>query len=459
MPDIFPVLHQATIPPNIAPLNFMLNDSCNSIEIELQTSEIFLVESFIGNKVKFSQKQWREILNQSSGDTLSITVYAIIDEVKHKYDPIHLYVAPEPIDDFLVYRLIMPGFQTWNEMGIYQRKLSTFDEKPILNSKVMPGTCMNCHSFAGKESEHMMLHLRENFGGTVIKTGDALKKVHTKTEQTFASAGFPYWHPSGKYIAFSINSVRQIFHAKGHVRAHALDMKSDMAIYNVEENDFFTSPVISSDESFEAFPCFSPDGETLYFVTAPAGELPRDQTEMKYSLVAVSFDPHTGRTGSRVDTLISARETGQSVSIPRVSPNGKLLLITQFDYGNFPAYNPEADLYLYNLETDDYYALDKVNSNDVESYHTWSSNSRWIVFSSRRRDGLYMDAWIAYIDEHGKGHTPFMLPQKDPEFLKHFMFSYNIPELVKSEVNLNPYDIAAVARKTEGEQAGYSISH
>ena len=94
---------------------------------------------------------------------------------------------------------------------------------------------MNCHTFRNNESDSWLLHLRENFGGTVIFTNGYLKKIQTKTPQTFGSAGFSYWHPSGKYIAFSVNKITQIFHGVGNVRAHALDMKSDMVIYDVEK--------------------------------------------------------------------------------------------------------------------------------------------------------------------------------------------------------------------------------
>lgn len=40
--------------------------------------------------------------------------------------------------------------------------------------------------------------------------------------------------------------------------------------------------------------------------------------------------------------------------------------------------------------------LKEVNSSDAESYHSWSSNSRWFVFSSRRDDGLYTRLYIAH---------------------------------------------------------------
>lgn len=458
-PEIFPDYDGVTVPYNIAPLNFELMDSCQALFVKISSAKGENNFSFRKKKVYFPEKKWKKILSENKGDTVFITIYSKKGDKWRKYNPIHFFVSKDSIDRMLVYRKIMPGYQTWNTMGIYERDLSNFKEKLVLNSEIMPGTCMNCHTFRNNEPDSWLLHLRENFGGTIIFTNDNLKKIQTKTPQTFGSAGFSYWHPSGKYIAFSINKITQIFHGVGKVRAHALDMKSDMVIYDVEKNSFFTSPLINSPDAFEAFPCFSPNGKTLYYVSSPAGELPQDQRKMKYSLCSVSFDEQNGIIGNKVDTLISAKMLNKSVSIPRVSPDGRFIMLTQLDYGNFPAYNPEADLYLYDLKEHKMRALDAFNSNDVESWHCWSSNGRWVVFSSRRRDGLFMDVWIGYIDQNGAPRKPFLLPQKDPEFYDSFLFSFNLPELIKEPISVSPHRIAKVATKSKGQQAEFDTSH
>ena len=81
------------------------------------------------------------------------------------------------------------------------------------------------------------------------------------------------------------------------------------------------------------------------------------------------------------------------------------------------------------------------NSQDVDSYHSWSSNSRWVVFSSKRDDGLHTRLFIAYIDENGKLGKPFMLPQEDPISNKKFNKAYNIPEFVTDEIDFKGYEV------------------
>ena len=173
--------------------------------------------------------------------------------------------------------------------------------------------------------------------------------------------------------------------------------------------------------------------------------------------LSIGFDADTRSFGSKADTLYNARRAGKSVSFPRVSPDGKFLMFTLSAYGNFSIWHKDADLYLAHLHTNQIRPLSALNSNDVESYHSWSSNSRWVVFSSRRTDGLYTRPFIAYIDEKGKAHKPFLLPQKEKDHYTFLMKSYNIPEFISGKVNTSAYDISRTARKEKGTDVVYSL--
>jgi hypothetical protein len=116
-------------------------------------------------------------------------------------------------------------------------------------------------------------------------------------------------------------------------------------------------------------------------------------------------------------------------------------MFTLADYGNFSIWHKEADLYLLNLETGRYRPLEQVNSNDTESYHSWSSNSNWAVFSSRRVNGLYTMPYFAWIGNDGKAGKPFLLPQKDPNFYLNSFYSFNIPEFVDDNISLSVKEI------------------
>ena len=108
-------------------------------------------------------------------------------------------------------------------------------------------------------------------------------------------------------------------------------------------------------------------------------------------------------------------------------------MFTLSDYGNFSIWHKEANLWLLDLTSGDLRELSEVNSDDTESFHNWSSNSRWFVFSSRRGDGLYTHLYLASMDENGKISKPFLLPQEDPEtYYDRSVYSYNVPDFVNA---------------------------
>ena len=172
--------------------------------------------------------------------------------------------------------------------------------------------------------------------------------------------------------------------------------------------------------------------------------------EIQFFVVSL-FDPEDMTFGNRVDTLYNAPLYGKSVSFPRISPDGRFLVFTLHEFGTFSIWHKDADLYMVDLQTKEVYPLSEANSEDVESYHSWSDNSRWIVFGSRRIDGLYTRPFITYVDEKGHAHKPFLLPQKNPlVYYKRLMFSYNIPELMVKKVDVSKHEIANVLRNSAG---------
>jgi hypothetical protein len=114
-------------------------------------------------------------------------------------------------------------------------------------------------------------------------------------------------------------------------------------------------------------------------------------------------------------------------------------------YGCFPVYQPSSDLYLMDLATKQYRKLG-INSKFSESWHSWSSNSRWIAFSSKRQDGLFTRTYLSYIDSEGTAHRPFVLPQQDPTYYDSLLETYSVPELVKGPVTASKSRLAHAAR-------------
>lgn len=436
LPPIFPDYCDVVIPLNIAPLNFRLIEESEKIEASIEgiNEKIRITGK---NKIIIPPRKWRKLLKDNSDGSLSVTLSARIDGEWKKYKPFSIHIKGDPVDPWIVYRLIAPGYETWSEMGIYQRNLTAFDQEPIIDNRLLPGSCMNCHSFQANDPDNRMFHLRGNIGGTILVQDGKTVKLNTKTKETISNCVYPYWHPSQDFIAFSVNNIQQVFHSVKEKRIEVFDSKSDIVVYDIRNNKLITTRVISSDGSFETFPAFSADGKRLFFCTAKKGIQPDEYNRIKYSLCSIDFNASSGTFGNKIDTLVSSFQTGKSVSFPRISPDGKNLVFTLSDYGNFSIWHREADLWQLDPVSGNFGPIDAINSSETESYHSWSSNSRWLIFSSRRIDGLYTRPFIAFADEDGSFGKPFLVPQKDPGYYEESLRSFNVPEFVTGKVRAN----------------------
>lgn len=443
-PSIFPDYAGVTIPSNIAPLRFSLEEKPEeAVAVISGRMGKVVVEAEEGSFL-IPEKKWHNLLYASAGDSLQVKVYVRREGQWCMYDPFSWYVSPDGLDPYLVYRLIEPGYVLWNRMGIYQRDLTSFKQEAILTNDKTQYNCMNCHSFNSCEPERMVFHMRAQLAGTYLNGPDGVKRLEARINGKIQSLVYPSWHPSGRFVAFSMNQTMQAFHLNDRNRIEVYDLASDVMVYDLERDVVLTDSLLMKQTAFETFPAFSPDGKKLYFCSAEAKTLPYEFDQVKYSLCSIDFDAESRSFGTQVDTLYNGRLKNKSVSFPRVSPDGRFLVFTLSSYGNFSIWHKDADLMMVDLKTGQVSELEGVNSNDVESYHSWSSNGHWLVFSSRRVDGLYTHPYLVHVDGEGHWSKPFVVPQSDPQFYRNFMYSFNIPELVKGEVKL---DKRALIRK------------
>ena len=128
------------------------------------------------------------------------------------------------------------------------------------------------------------------------------------------------------------------------------------------------------------------------------------------------------------------------------------MLLTVARFGTFPIWHQEADLWLLDMESGEARPALELNSEEADSYHSWSSGGNWVVFSSRRLDGRYTRLFLSHFDGEGHFSKPFLLPQENPEDNQLRLKSYNIPEFITGRVPDRQEAIAALFPEEEAAQ-------
>lgn len=449
-PKIYPDYLSVTIPADIAPMNFNFDGGdIDCMDVMVKGSKGGEMHTQ-GDYADFDDEEWRALTEQNVGGSLTFTVCVLQDGTWRQYRDFQMMVSPYRLNDYgLTYRRIPPGYEVGGNIGIYQRDLHSFREDPILTETAVPGRCMNCHTPNRANPQQFTLQIRGEGGGTMVQKEGMQRWYDTKTDSTKAAGSYAYWHPQGDYCAYATNSVHQSFFTGTGQRIEVYHKFSDIIILDTRTNELVLSPLLQTPD-LEIFPAFSADGKMLYYSTSKACNVPAEYEKVKCSLCAIAFDAQTGTYGNQVDTLLNGPSTDSSYTLARPSYDGRWLMYCMSSRSNFPVCQPDADLWLMDLTTGEVRRMDEVNSPDVESYHNWSSDSRWFVFTSKRENGMYAQLFLACMGDDGKATKPFLLPQRNPKkFYFEMMDSYNVPDFTKTKVD---FDMKEAYRQVFGNE-------
>ena len=508
LPAIYPDYVGVTVPVNIAPLHFHIDHDAEATDFVTRFSAADEQWTFGGEDVRPGLKRWHTMVDKALTADGKLTVEVFMKQQKQwqRMKPFEIFVCKDSIDPYISYRLISPSYVTYEDLTLNQRCLETFEESLIygnmINGDEHNGQCINCHHTQWYNPQQLQFHVRQYLGGTVIAYDGNVQKVNLKTDSTLSAGVYPTWHPVKPWIVYSTNSTGQSFHTRDINKIEVQDTKSNLIFYDLEHNE--VTPITRDTTWFDCFPFWSPDGKYIYYVSAHWErrdtvnmdfELIKNYKEVQYNLYRMPFDEQARTFGPR-ELIYDAVARNRSVTLPRVSPDGRWLMFTEGQYGVFHIWHGDADLFLMDLtqaapveptpvaifnpdalpagavsptanNVEREVAADslreaqglrtplpahirnitELNSPDVESYHSWSSNGCWVIFSSRRTDGNFTRPFIAHHDGQGHFTRPFELPQDNPQYHREFLRSFNIPEFMSGPVTIRPQEFADVIKK------------
>jgi len=382
---------------------------------------------------------WKTIKEQSRGRTARIDVYGAAQASTRAWTLISrgrltITTSNDPVGAPIFYRDV-PLMPVRNPNGVIQPlsqdavPLIAWRLRDIAKSsapvimKHMP-TCINCHSFSadgstlgmdmdGPQGDKGAYALVPTAKHILIQQADVFTWNKFNPEKnTFGL--FSRVSPDGRYV---VSAVEEEVHVVNYMDFRFLQTfyptKSLVAWYDRQTKKIKTLPGANDTEYVQCNPVWSPDGKWVAFLRAraraafngPRATYANDprETQIRYDLYRVPFNEGSGGVAELVR---GASATGKSVSFPKYSPDGKWIVFVQANNGLLM--RPDSRLYIIPAAGGEAREL-QCNLPLMNSWHSWSPNSKWLVFSSKSFTP-FTQMFLTHIDEKGNASPAVLIP-------------------------------------------------
>jgi tetratricopeptide (TPR) repeat protein len=345
------------------------------------------------------------------------------------------------------------------------RNVGETQSRPLMTG--LP-TCANCHSFSldgktlgldvdGPQNDKGLYAMVPVSKEMAIRNEDVIHwsafpgQAPVKTDGPMAKRfGFmSQISPDGKYVVTTINGPREGAVQNRNSLARGLadrffnagykdyafgqvfyPTRGILAWYSRAAKQLQPLPGADDPRFVQTNAVWGPDGKYLVFARAEArdpyppgqktAEYANDpnETQIQYDLYRIPFN---GGRGGQPEPIAGASRNGMSNNFAKVSPDGKWIVFVQCHNGLLM--RPDSLLYIVPATGGTARRLN-ANTRLMNSWHSFSPNGRWLVFSSKARSP-YTQMYLTHLDEQGND-SPAILIENATAANR----AVNIPEFV-----------------------------
>lgn len=414
-----------------------------------------------------STEEWNMMIDKSIGKEITVTVKGINRQVVSQAK-VTIQIINDKVEAPIFFRAVPLPFKFAREnlkrVRWYLGDISN-ETKPHSLLDNIP-VCANCHSFTPEgETVAMDVDARDDKGAYTIS---ALQK-----EILFAEDSIIHWSdyqegkftygllsrisPNGRYVVSTLHDC-EIFIDRKDLEYSQLffPFKGILVVYDRKEKQYFELNGANDTMLVQSNPCWSPDGKYIYFARARAkhfeesgihnGSVPKPENAPRYNVferhylkrdTLIKFNiyriPFNKGRGGKAVPVAGASHNGYSNYFPKISPDGKWLVFCRAE--SFMLLQKDSKLFITPTDGGETRQM-TCNTDNMNSWHSWSPNSKWLVFSSKAF-GPYTQLFLTHINEDGSDSPPVYL-----EKFSFNKYANNIPEFVNirydKEMKINP---------------------